>query len=449
MKTIKYLALTVLVTLTWSCKKFLDREPISELTVTNFYEDADQIESGIFACYDGMQQTIQIEYMLTGIRSDIGTTVLNEGVFGHIDNFTDDPNNSILLSYWQLSFNTIMRANTVLAYIDVVKDPTLRTQFEAEARFIRAVNYFNLVRLFGDLPKIDHVILSTEEEYFTRVSSDEIYNFIKDDLDFASQNLPTASSAGRPNTFTAKAFLGKVYLTQGEYSNAQMTLADVINGGGYALQSNYSDVFDESNELNSEIIFAIEFKSQSNAQGQNISYEMTFNGEFGGLDNPTTDFVAMYTAGDTLRSKFNITEDTPPLCGKYLSNANPEDAGNDWPVLRLADVILMHGEATNELSGPTQDALDDLNETRLRAGLTAYTSTDITTKEQYREAMENERALELCFENHRWFDLLRTGRAIDVMANHGINVSQHRLLYPIPQREIDVSNGKLTQNSGY
>ncbi|AEV33183.1 RagB/SusD family nutrient uptake outer membrane protein [Owenweeksia hongkongensis] len=453
MKAIKYITLGLILAVSASCEKFLELEPESELTAEGYYEDAEQIESGLYACYDGLQQTIQIEFILTEMRSDNGTTVLNEGGFGQLDKFNDATTNNYTLNYWQLSYNTIMRANTVLKYLDVVTDAGQRSSFEGEARLIRAINYFNLVRLYGAVPLVDDVILSSEDEFFKRVDEATIYNFIKSDLQFAAQSLPATSDAGRPNLYTAMTLLGKVHLTLKEYSDAKIQLGNVINMGGYALEPNYEDVFSISNELNDEIIMAIEFKENSNGEGQSFSHEMTIQGEFGGLNNPTTDFINSAAAEDSIRTSFLITNDSPPLCGKYLSSANPLDAGNDWPLLRYADVLLMYGEAENELNGPTQDALDYLNETRNRAGLSSLTTTDITTADEYRTAMEEERRYELAFENHRWFDLLRTGRAFDVMnaqgATEGFSVPTYRLLYPIPQREIDVSNGLLTQNSGY
>lgn len=453
MKATKYITFGLILAISASCEKFLELEPESELTTETYYEDAEQIESGIFACYDGLQQTIQIEFMLTEMRSDNGTTVLNEGGYGQLDNFNDAVTNNVTLNYWQLSFNTIMRANTVLKYLDVVTDASQRNSFEAEARLIRAINYFNLVRLYGAVPLVDDVILSTQSEFFSRVDVNQVYDFIKSDLTYAAQNLPPTNDPGRPNSYAAMALLGKVHLTLKEYGDARTQLGNVINMGGYDLEPSYEDVFSLSNELNDEIIMAIEFKANSNGEGQSFSHEMTIQGEFGGLNNPTTSFIDSASAIDTIRTNFYITTDSPPLCGKYLSNANPLDAGNDWPLLRYADVLLMFGEAENELNGPTQIALDYINYTRNRAGLASLTTADITSAEEYRLAMERERRYELAFENHRWFDLLRTGRALDVMnaqgADQGFTVPSYRLLYPIPQREIDVSNGLLKQNPGY
>jgi hypothetical protein len=454
MKIFKQLAIIALVPLFWSCeKKFLELEPISELTDQNYYTNTEQIESGIYACYDGLQNSIQIEFMLTEMRSDNAKTLLNEGDFGRIDMFLDDQNLSITQQYWEFSYNTIMRANTILANLDVVTDATTRIEFEAEVRFIRALNYFNLVRIFGDVPLIDRVILSSDADMFKRVDEASIYSFIKSDLTFGVNNLPAMNEGSRPTNYTAQAMLGKVHLTLGEFSDAKTQLASVI-AGPYSLESNYVDVFSESNELNPEIVFAIEFKSQSNDEGQSFSYEMTTTGEFGGLNNPTNDFIMNYEANDSIRRDFCVTNDSvAPMCGKYLSNAATTDAGNDWPVLRFADVLLMYGEAVNELNGPTQEALDHLNFTRERAGLPALTSSDVSSAADYRMAMENERRYELAFENHRWFDLLRTGRVSTVMTAHGadegFSFQDYRSIYAIPQREIDVSGGQLTQNTGY
>ena len=446
-----FLISIVLVFIGTACKKQLDLTPESAIGEKDFYQNTKEVESALVGCYDGLQKSIQMEYVLCEIRSDNTTTVLGEGEFQLLDFFMETPDNSITTKYWQDCYNTIFRTNKVMQYLDVVSDQATRDRIEGEALFIRALNHFNLVRLFGNIPLITEVVLADDHEKFANVPPDKTYAQIIEDLQKAASLLPESNEGqfSRATSGAAKALLGKVYVTLKQFDNALPLLREVVNSGQYALQPTYPEVFDP--EVNDEIIFSIRFMSAVGGEGQDYSSEFTLTGTYGGLNNPTSEMMAGYEPADTVRYHFSITPDS--LCGKYLSDANPGDAGNDWPVLRYADVLLLLGETINELNGPTQEALDAINAVRERAGLSDYTSGDLSTKDQYRSAMEKERIHELGFENHRWFDLLRTGRALEVMnaqgAKYGFHMDEHQLLFAIPQREIDVSDGYLVQNPGY
>ncbi len=441
----------VFVLIGTSCSKQLDLTPESAIGEKDFYQNTDQVEAALVGCYDGLQHSIQTEYVLCEIRSDNTTTVLGEGEFKLIDYFMETPDNSITTNYWQVCYNTIFRTNKVLQYLDVISDGPTRERVEGEALFIRALNYFNLVRLFGNIPLVTDVILAEDKEKFANVSPDKTYDQIIADLQNAISLLPASNEGqfSRATSGAAKGLLAKVYLTLKQYDKALSLLREVTSSGVYSLQPTYPEVFDP--QVNNEILFSIRFMSAVGGEGESYSSEFTLTGVYGGLNNPTPDMMSGYSVADSIRYNFSITPDS--LCGKYLSDANSGDAGNDWPVLRYADILLMLGETINEINGPTQEALDAINAVRERAGLPDYTSADLSTKDQYRSAMEKERIHELGFENHRWFDLLRTGRAMEVMnaqgAKYGFTMSEHQLLFAIPQREIDVSDGYLVQNPGY
>lgn len=450
MKKIIFISIAIVFAFT-SCKKQLDLTPESAIGEKDFYQNANEVEAALVGCYDGLQNSIETEYVLCEIRSDNTTTILGEGEFKLIDYFMETPDNSITTNYWQICYNTIFRTNKVLQYLDVISDGPTRKRVEGEALFIRALNYFNLVRLFGNIPLVTDVILAEDKEKFANVSPDKTYDQIIADLEDAITLLPASNEGqfSRATSGAAKGLLAKVYVTLKQFDNALSLLKEVTLSDMYALQPTYPEVFDP--EVNDEILFSIRFMSEAGGEGEVYSSEFTLTGVYGGLNNPTTEMMAGYEPSDSIRYIFSVTPDS--LCGKYLSDANSGDAGNDWPVLRYADILLLLGETINELNGPTQEALDAINAVRERAGLPGYTSADIPTQEQYRSAMAQERIHELGFENHRWFDLLRTGKALEVMnaqgAKYGFHMDEHQLLFAIPQREIDVSEGYLVQNPGY
>lgn len=447
MKRFIILGLVVLFALT-GCDDALELTPESSISEDDFYQNTDQVEAALVGCYDGLQLSVQTEYVLCEIRSDNTTTLLGEGEFQLIDFFMETADNSITTNYWQLSYNTIFRANKVLEYLDVVDDASTKNRIQGEALFIRALNHFNLVRLFGNIPLITEVVLADDYEAYANVSADVTYAQIIEDLQTAASLLPASSDTefSRASSGAANALLAKVYMTMGQYSNALPLLQSITTSGQYGLQSTYAEVFE--NEENDEMLFSIVFESGVGGEGQVYSSEFTPTGTYSGLNNPTTTLINNYESADSSRYNASITSDL--LCGKYLSDASSGDAGNDWPVIRYADVLLLLGEAINEISGPTTEALDAMNQVRVRAGLEAYTATEITSKDAYRDAVELERIQELAFENHRWFDLLRTGKALEVMnaqgAELGFSVTEDNLLFLIPQREIDVSGGYLVQN---
>lgn len=441
----------VLVLAGTACQKQLDLTPISAIGADDFYQNTDEVQSGLVGCYDGLQTSIQTQYMLTEMRSDNTTTVLGEGEFKLIDFFQETPDNSVTTLYWQNCYNTIFRANNVMAQLGVVTNESTANQIKGEALFIRALNYFNLVRLFGNIPLVTTVVLADDNEAFANVPASEVYSQIISDLQEAASLLPATDDEdnfSRATSSAANGLLAKVYITLGQYSNA-LPLLQSLTTAGFQLMPTYPEVFNP--EVNPEIIFSIRFKSGSNNEGQVYSSEFTKTGIYSGLNNPTNKNIESYTAADSVRFNFNITSDL--LCGKYLSSDPRGDAGNDWPVLRYADILLLLGETINQLEGPTAAALEPLNQVRERAGIAPYTTAELSTKEAYANAVAEERVHELGFENHRWFDLLRTGQALKVMNEQGavlgFTVAEYQLLFPIPQREIDVSGGYLVQNPGY
>ena len=438
-----------LITAVTSCQEKLDLAPISAVGDNGFYKNADEVEGGVIAIYDGLQQVPLREFALTEMRSDNSKSKSREGDWAQFEAFTVAPTNQAVGQYWAANYNVIFRANVVLQNLDSVAVDADRKQFEGEARFTRALAHFNLVRAFGDVPMIDKVIIQSDEDYFARVAVSDVLAFIDADLTSAAALLPASNDYGRANAAAASALLAKVKLTRGDHSGAKTALAPLVASG--SLEANYADVF--YNEGNSEVLFAIPYLDDDANESQDFSYEMTNLGAVSGLNYITDDFKLNLNPDDTLRSPVLMNPLNENEVGKFLTqSADNRRCGNDWIVLRHADVLLMYAEAIMGTADMTADAdaINAYNQVRARAGQTELV---VGTDELTKQALSDERRVELAFENHRFYDLVRFGMANSVISAFATSTGQSfeptDLLLPIPQTEINVSAGKLSQNPGY
>ena len=439
----------------FSCKKdALDLAPISEIGSNGFYNNSDELEQATIAIYDGLQALPQREFATTEMRSDNTRTKSSEGDWAQFESYTIAATNQQVGNYWSVNYNVIFRSNRVLANLDVVADANFRNQLEGEAKFNRALAHFNLVNSYGDVPLIDKEIGINETDYLTRKPVSQVLDFIANDLEDAASFLPSkaAMSWGRATQGAARGLLAKVYLTQKNYAGAKSMLESILADPNYALEPNYQDVFYK--EGNDEILFAIPFVNDDINESQDFSFEMTAGGVRSGLNYLTDDFIAKMDPLDTARNAVLQNPLVPVEVGKFLtSSLNARLCGNDWIVLRLADVYLMHVEAILAGFETTQnlDAIASYNTIRARVGLSELPLDG--TGEISLEMLLDERRYELAFENHRFYDLVRTGQAISVLTefadSEGYIFNSTDLLLPIPQREINVSGGYLTQNPGY
>lgn len=435
-----------------SCEDFLNLSPVSEIAGSTFYRNDKELESGVIGIYDGMQNYIQTEWPLAEMRSDNTHTRAqrSEGEWREFETMNVQVINSTVSKYWIDNYNVIFRANTVLENLDNMTSESLKKQFEGEAKFARALSHFNLVRAFGDIPVIDKIIKYTDKEYFARDPESEVYDLIKSDLTTAVANLPTRANIafGRATKGAAQAILAKVYLTLKDYSSAKTLLDGIISDGDYILLTKYNDVFYK--EKNNEIIFGVQYIQDDTKDSQNFSYQWTENG----LNYPTTNLMNTVDPADLRKPTLFFWN---PLAGatgdwengKFCPSSLSQTQGNDWIVIRYADVLLMHAEAImgNNTSTTDLTALSSFNAVRVRAGLpTVATLT--------KDLLLQERRIELCFENQRLYDLIRFGVAETVMAafslttEPGFTFEPTALLLPIPQRERNIYK-ELTQNPGY
>ncbi|UOY04860.1 RagB/SusD family nutrient uptake outer membrane protein [Muricauda sp. SCSIO 64092] len=336
---------------------------------------------------------------------------------------------------------------SILSTNNVIENSSNATQI-GEAKFLRALSYFKLVQVFGDVPvNLLAAPPVDDTSIFARQPASDVYdNVIIPDLQDAISALDNSEIANdRASQIAAQSLLGKVYVHRGDFSSAETHLAAVVNGAIAAdvnLQDSFNEIFGAANEGddNKEIIFATKISSS-------VEDEYSFS-EFwswsGGLDTKSlepldTDLIAAFDAspGDLRRA---VTIDETLLASPKFPQVNGPE--HDWIEIRLADVILLYSEALNE-NGNTAGALTELNKIRTRAGLANSTAT---TQAQVRQAIQDERRLELAFEGHRWFDLVRTS-TVDAEMGQTINSDYH--LFPVPISEILATGGVITQNPGY
>lgn len=454
-----------------SCSEILNEEPPSTLTQDAYYTNEKQAVAGVNGIYSIMTAYGQF-YALAEIPTDEGQTggtfQPSEPTLTSMDNFSFNASNRYFDGTWQTYYNGINRANLAISKIpDSPMDELLRNRLLGEAHFLRALYYFNLVRWFGDVPLLTSPTTNVDGLNESRVDKLQVYELIINDLNMASDNLPDSYSGvdiGRATKGAALTLLGKVYLTIENWEAAIEALTKVIDSNSYSLFPNYMDLWELENENRTEFIFSVQFKAGEIDNPYSVRFAPRSSGiqaaqSFGDVA-PEGSYLDLYSSNDkrlqVFKSSYNkynsdeVVQFGHPFCFKYFDFAIGGESGKNFPILRYADVLLMYAEAKNEVDGPgggqEYSALWALNEVRTRAEISEITTTE--SKESLREIIWNERARELSFEGHRWFDLVRTDRLIDVVRNTGKDISDKHKLFPIPQREIDANNN-LTQNSGY
>ncbi|MFD2934446.1 RagB/SusD family nutrient uptake outer membrane protein [Spirosoma flavum] len=455
------LFLTAFVGLTACQKDFLELKPLSQPNVDNFYKTANDFNNAVNGAYDALQNSTQYGGDYNTIIETRSDNVLDNdpssgsGLRYNIDRFIEPTTNSVLRDTWGSLYTGINRCNLILDKIDAVTmDAPLKARYKGEAQFIRALSYFNLVRLWGKVPLVLTAGTTTDARSYMRNEVADIYAAIEKDLTAAAAGLPatyTGTDIGRAASGSAKGLLGKVYVTEKKYDLAVSTLKDLVNGTTYQLLPNIADVFAVTNKNNAELLFAVKYKKGGLVGEGHGSW---FGTSIGDPVEPS--LRAAYSAGDK-RLPLTVMVQVPTSINAvprkfYDELSATSDVGNDFPVLRFADVLLLYAEALNEVSYLADgEAFTVLNRVRTRAGVAVYTGAQLATKEAFRTAIINERRLELALESDRWFDLIRTGTAVAAIKVTGITMPAYRVVYPIPQSEVDVYNNKTTfpQNEGY
>lgn len=471
-----------------SCKKdFIEILPQSTVTIDVLYKSDKDFQDAIIGTYVALRTQYANMWQFGDIRGDDAwIQISNQPSTMAVDVFSINSSDALLRNTWTNYYVVINLANNILTRIENA-DPAVvvnKDRYIGEAKFLRAIAYFDMVRIFGDVqlitkPQTVEETLKTPRTAVATVYSDVI---VKDLID-AALKLPLVckgTEVGRATNGAAKAILGKVYLTLKDFPNAEATLKELTTTPyTYALLPNYNDLFNYTkNEHHSEYIFDIEYEEGLGNCGSiftnnfmpNVTPLLAYYGIVGGFNesmSPTRSFVESWQTGD--KRKDVSVQGNGYCCGswknpttgvvtnfssttsqsytmKYVTPvATNGDSRANWKVIRYADVLLMLAEAMNE-NGKTDAALAPLNLVRTRAGLTGYTGL---TQAQARDNIAAERRYELFFEGHRWFDLVRTGKALEACASVGMK--DYMTIFPVPLNQIQVMNNAtlFPQNPGY
>ncbi len=462
MKKILVLASLATLLMTSCGDSFFNLEPASSVTIDKVYKTASDYNVAVIGCYAKLQSQVNFyteccEYRSDNLSLDAPTAGTQDRY--DIDHFTEKPSNGILSSYWANFNNNVYRCNLLLDQIDGANfAENLKKQYKGEAMFIRALNYFNMYRIWGGVPATKHVVSAAEALKVARYSDEQMFDLIAGDLKEIVDNnyLPeTYSSAdmGRATSGAAKALLGKVYLTFHKWTEAKDILSQLI--GKYQLVSPIAQVFNVDNKNNNEIIFAVHFNKEIEGEGHSYWYNLTNASDD---TNQTSSLLNTFPTGDTRKDLITYVqvEKNVRLMNKFYDTKSPtfKTVGNDQILLRYADVLLMYAEALNEIQYDASEgslALKYLNAVRQRAGISNLTVKQLPTQEKFRKGILVERQREFPYEGQRWFDLVRMGFAKSVMAENGVEIKDYQLLFPIPQQEIEKVGDKsiLWQNPGY
>ena len=462
MKKILVLASLATLLMTSCGDSFFDLEPASSVTIDKVYKTASDYNVAVIGCYAKLQSQVNFYTECCEYRSDnlsLGAPTAGTQDRYDIDHFTEKPSNGILSSYWANFNNNVYRCNLLLDQIDGANfAENLKKQYKGEAMFIRALNYFNMYRIWGGVPATKHVVSAAEALKVARYSDEQMFDLIAGDLKEIVDNnyLPeTYSSAdmGRATSGAAKALLGKVYLTFHKWTEAKDILSQLI--GKYQLVSPIAQVFNVDNKNNNEIIFAVHFNKEIEGEGHSYWYNLTNASDD---TNQTSSLLNTFPTGDARKDLITYVqvEKNVRLMNKFYDTKSPtfKTVGNDQILLRYADVLLMYAEALNEIQYDASEgslALKYLTAVRQRAGISNLTAKQLPTQEKFRKGILVERQREFPYEGQRWFDLVRMGFAKSVMAENGVEIKDYQLLFPIPQQEIEKVGDKsiLWQNPGY
>ncbi|MEX2335774.1 MAG: RagB/SusD family nutrient uptake outer membrane protein [Fulvivirga sp.] len=512
MKT-KIIYIVICVICFSSCSDdFLNLSPETNLTAAAFFETESHFDLALIGVYSQLRGIVTPGHYMDEMRSD--NTFFryyspNRGPANWVEDiiqWTDQSQTTVVNNRYYANYQGISRANTLLSQIENAEiSEEAKSRITGETLFLRAFFYFDLVTHYGGVPLYMEEVLDETSAYEPRVSAEEVYSQIISDLQNAIPKLTVATTfpqSGRASQGAAKLLLAKAFMSKPtrEYANAESELRDITNMQ-YSLLDNYADCFDTGNKNHRESIFEIQYQEGDDGQQSAFIYDMlpkTPNTEIatgivannvvaGGWNVPNQELIDSYEEGDLrLGASIKIIEGTMnggnifndpvtylairevgtytpepdkvyfPFISKYLNGPynRPFNTGENWPVFRYADALLLLAECLVEQGNPGE-ALQFVNAVRNRAGLSNLSEVTL-------DIVLEERRHELAFENHRWTDLIRTGKAIEVMTEYGsrmksrydflpensFNISEQRLIYALPFRETQI-NPTLEQNPGY
>jgi starch-binding outer membrane protein, SusD/RagB family len=486
----KYGVVIFFLAIPLSCDDFLDKPLQGQLTQENFPETAADALLATNATYNILRNNAYNFglFPIIDIMSDDAYKGSNPddaaATIGPFNTFTHVATESSLGRWWNALYEGIKRSNVVIEKVPSIDmDATLRARYIGEASFLRALLYFDLVRAWGDVPK---VVTSVPALGLPRTNSTEIYDLVIADLLVATESLPEKSDyapgdLGRATKGAAKGMLAKVYLFRGDYVNAEKYAMEVVNSGQYDLESDFANANSKAGEHGVESVFEVGAMGEESLEAGGNQYA-NVQGVRGspnrgwGFNRPSLELMDAFEENDPRMEKtviflgevidgITITGDGPTP--DVTKNENEEiieiecynqkvwTPGNNVPtqfdhnrrILRYADIKLMAAEALAR-NGKVNEALEQVNDVRARARegnpaiLLDLTETD---EDALVDLILQERRVELALEGHRFWDLVRTGKADDVLGPLGFEAGKHELL-PIPQSEMDLTQNTWQQN---
>ncbi|WP_162340711.1 RagB/SusD family nutrient uptake outer membrane protein [Cyclobacterium salsum] len=471
---------------------FLTVTPNHYITEADFFQTDDDFIQATNGVYGDLQTFTLSAHILQEGRSDNTTydNALDQGALGgaaqlgFLDQFNETSDSNSISGPWNQIYNAIKDCNFPLSYLETATiDPDLARRIEGELRFFRAYFHFIAVQYWGDVPLLLEPITTAEQAFaIERTPISEVYQAIIADVQFAISSLEpsyTGGNKGRVTSYAAKMLLAKVYMTSTDYRDyglAQQELEDIVNSGLFEIIPSYADLFDPAMKNSKESIFEVQYLDGTAGEASNFIYQFApFGsrgtvflgpGNGGGRNIPTLDMINTYEVNDLRKDVsigyFDRGTLSVPYAKKYDNDVDPDFATtpDNWPIYRYADVLLLLAEAINEQAYNPGLPFTYLNEIRSRANLPDLTTTDLPNQDAFRTAIAHERRVELAFENHRWFDLLRTGKAIEVMSAYGqvelANpttpppnflpfdenswvITPNKLLYQLPSEELNLA----------
>ncbi len=468
------------------CKKsFLDVPPQAQTPSQQFWQSQDDATKAVNAMYANLRSWTEVAFAPIAVESmgsddtEKGSDAGDATYMNDFDNFTATSTEGQLSDFWNGRFQEINLCNQVLDNIpNISMDAALKSRYLMEAKFIRAYSYFRLVRAFGDVPLRLHVPKDATEYNIPRNPKAAVWTAIEQDLNDAAALPATYSGAdvGRATKGAALALHAKVAMYQAKWADVKTYTDMVISSGTYSLFPNFEKLFRTENENCSESVFEIQCAlipgnaGASTSQYSQVQGVRSVTGGGWGFNIPTPNLVSEFEPGDPrlngtiiFRGSTTVEGDVIPSTtpnpmynyksyvpfAMYVSGFN-EGCQQNIRVIRYADVLLMNAEANNEL-GNTAPALTSLNlvRARARAGNAAILpAVTLTDKTALRNAIWHERRVELAMEFDRYFDVIRQGRAAAVFGPKGWTANKNEV-WPVPQSEIDLGVGIITQNPGY
>ncbi len=495
-KYIKKISLVALLISAVSCSGFLDEDDNSNFTLENYFTKPEHAKSVVNATYEGLQPQMNSGFgggawMMVEFATGLADTELGQAQNSlFVKDLVNNSDNEYGQTIWSSYYKGIANANIAIAKIPgITMDEGEKQKLIGEAKFLRAYYYYNLVRIFGNIPlTLEPIDLTSENLYAPPANPAEVYNQIVIDLkDAEGAGLPMRVASGRASLGAVKSLLSSVYLTMAGYplqlgseyyALAASKAKEVMDDGEFSLFPSYGDLHNPARKNLGENIFMAQFAAfilPSSWQVSIIPYNRgisNYSSETGGIF-ANQDFVKSYEPGDKRAAEkefyytsYSLRDDrskTLELGDYYIykhfdevAQTSTTSSGMNWPILRYAEVLLIFAEASNEAVGPNPEAYAAVNEIRARAELAPLAGL---TKETLREAIWREKFHELSYENKTWFDMVRIRKGFNVKTLqfedyvghkfvYGPTLKERELLFPIPTAEIR-NNKNLIQNPGY